>query len=139
MLQGGAGSRGVFLNSSSPKVAQQLSGAGYDWLLVSPCFVLFTAEGRSSRGGCLDLGADGIVVPYTNTAQDAKHAVCCCKYTTEGTRSVNFPQCSTNKKGLLGHVGNAIANVTAALQLETHDCIKNIDAIAAGKGVDTLF
>ena len=50
-----------------------------------------------------------------------------------------FPQRSTNKKGLLGYVGNANANVTVALQVETHDCIKNIDAIAEVKGVDILF
>ena len=34
------------------------------------------------RGGiqqALDLGADGILVPYINNAEEAKHAVSCCR------------------------------------------------------------
>src|SRR6185437_7934310 len=41
--------------------------------------------------------------------------------------------------GLLGYAGTANDNVIAALQVETADCIRNIDAIAAVKGVDMLF
>merc|ERR1712048_1081024 len=98
--------------------------------------------GAHDRGGiqqASDLGADGILVPYINTAAEAKLAVSCAKYPTEGTRSVYFPQRSTNKKGLLGYVGNANKNVMIALQVETADCIKNMDAIAAVKGIDILF
>merc|ERR550537_318900 len=98
--------------------------------------------GAHDRGGiqqALDLGADGILVPYINTKAEAELSVSCCKYPMDGTRSVYFPQRSTNKKGLLGYVGNANKNVIVALQVETHDCIKNIDEIAAVKGVDILF
>ena len=44
-----------------------------------------------------------------------------------------------NKGGLLGYAGAANDNVIVALQVETADCIKNIDEIAAVKGVDLLF
>ena len=44
-----------------------------------------------------------------------------------------------NKGGLLGYAGNANDNVIVALQVETADCIKNIDAIADVNGVDMLF
>ena len=44
-----------------------------------------------------------------------------------------------NKKGLLGYAGASNENVIAALQVETADCIKNIDEIAAVPGVDLLF
>jgi hypothetical protein len=53
--------------------------------------------------------------------------------------SVYFPQRSTNAAGLLGYVPNSNKNVIVALQVETHDCIKNIEAIASVKGVDILF
>ena len=65
----------------------------------------------------LDCGADGILIPYINTAAEAKEGISCCKYPTEGTRSVYFPQRATNKKGLLGYVGNANDNVMVALQV----------------------
>src|SRR6202012_3670639 len=58
---------------------------------------------------------------------------------TAGKRSVYFPQRSMNKKGLLGYAGKANENVIIALQVETADCIKNIDEIAAVPGVDMLF
>ncbi|GIT66934.1 MAG: hypothetical protein Ct9H300mP25_04060 [Acidobacteriota bacterium] len=44
-----------------------------------------------------------------------------------------------NKDGLLGYAGAANDNVICALQVETADCIKNIDEIAAVPGVDLLF
>ena len=44
-----------------------------------------------------------------------------------------------NKEGLIGYAGVANDNVICALQVETADCIKNIDEIAAVPGVDLLF
>ena len=87
----------------------------------------------------LDMGADGVLVPYINTADEARAAVSCCRYPTAGTRSVYFPQRSMNKGGLLGYAGAANDNVIVALQVETADCIRNIDDIAAVPGVDMLF
>ena len=90
--------------------------------------------GYHDRGGiqqALDLGADGVLVPYINSADEARQAVSCCRYPTEGTRSVYFPQRSTNKAGLLGYVGNANKNIIVALQVETASCIEHIDEIAA--------
>ena len=79
------------------------------------------------------------LVPYINTAEEARQAVSCCRYPTAGTRSVYFPQRSMNRDGLLGYAGAANDNVIVALQVETADCIKNINEIAAVPGVDILF
>lgn len=84
-------------------------------------------------------GADGILVPYINTRKEAVKAVSCCNYPTKGTRSVYFPQASTNEQGLLGYVPNANKHVIVALQVETADCIQNIEEIASVPGVDILF
>src|ERR1700688_4501485 len=154
---------GLFLNSSSPTVAEQLAHSGYDWLLVDTQHGPMGHESLSgmlaaiANGGAkslvrvgsyqdrpgiqqaLDMGADGVLVPYINTADEARQAVICCRYPTAGTRSVYFPQRSMNRAGLLGYAGGANANTIVALQVETADCIKNIDAIAAVPGVDLLF
>ena len=103
---------------------------------------LVRVGGYSDRPGIqqsLDLGADGVLVPYINTAEEARQAVSCMRYPTAGTRSVYFPQRSMNKDGLLGYAGGANKNIIVALQVETADCIKNIDEIAAVPGVDILF
>ena len=162
-LRDGKTKLGLFLNSHSPTVAEQLAHSGYDWLLVDTqhgpmgnerlsgmlagvgsggAASIVRVGGYADRPGIqqsLDMGADGVLVPYINTADEARAAVSCCRYPTAGTRSVYFPQRSMNKGGLLGYAGAANDNVIVALQVETADCIKNIDEIAAVPGVDILF
>ena len=162
-LRAGTPKLGIFLNAHSPTVAEQLSHSGYDWLLVDSQHGPMGYEKLSamlsgiSNGGAkslvrvgsysdrpgiqqsLDLGADGILVPYINSADEARAAVTCARYPTAGTRSVYFPQRSMNREGLLRYAGGANNNVIVALQVETADCIKNIDEIAAVPGVDILF
>jgi 4-hydroxy-2-oxoheptanedioate aldolase len=162
-LRAGTPKLGLFVNSHSPTVAEQLAHSGYDWLLVDSQHGPMGYEKLSamlagiSNGGAksivrvggygdrpgiqqsLDLGADGVLVPYINNADEARQAVSCARYPTTGTRSVYFPQRSMNKEGLLGYAGGANSNVIVALQVETADCIKNIEEIAAVPGVDLLF
>jgi 4-hydroxy-2-oxoheptanedioate aldolase len=162
-LRAGTPKLGLFVNSHSPTVAEQLAHSGYDWLLVDSqhgpmgyeklsamlagianggAKSIVRVGGYGDRPGIqqsLDLGADGVLVPYINNADEARQAVSCARYPTTGTRSVYFPQRSMNKEGLLGYAGGANSNVIVALQVETADCIKNIDEIAAVPGVDLLF
>lgn len=162
-LRDGAPKMGLFVNSHSPTVCEQLAHSGYDWLLVDTQHGPMTKEKLSamlcaiSSGGAksmvrvggygdrigiqqaLDMGADGVLIPYINTAAEAREAVSCARYPMEGTRSVYFPQRSTNKAGLLGYVGNANKNIIVALQVETAACIENMDEIAAVAGADMLF
>src|ERR1700685_1614837 len=162
-LREGTPKLGLFLNSHSPTVAEQLAHSGYDWLLVDTqhgpmnyeklsamlsgianggAKSLVRVGGYDDRPGiqqALDLGSDGVLVPYINTAEEARIAVICTKYPTVGTRSVYFPQRCMNKAGLLGYAGNFNNNGIVALQVETASCIENIEEIAAVPGVDILF
>src|SRR5262245_56623766 len=162
-LREGKPKMGLFLNSHSPTIAEQLAHSGYDWLLVDTqhgpmdyerlsamltsianggAKSMVRVGGYDDRPGiqqALDLGADGVLIPYINTAEEARQAVSCTKYPTAGTRSVYFPQRSMNKAGLLGYAGNFNSDGIVALQVETADCIRNIAEIAAVPGVDILF
>src|ERR1700744_4173095 len=101
LLRDGHPKIGLFLNSHRPTVAEQLAHSGYDWLLVdtqhgpmgfpelSAILAGISSGGAKSmvrvagyhdRGGIqqsLDLGADGVLVPYINTAEEAPPAVSC--------------------------------------------------------------
>jgi 4-hydroxy-2-oxoheptanedioate aldolase len=162
-LQQGIPKMGLFINSHSPTVVEQLAHSGYDWLLVDTQHGPMQNEKLSAmlsgiaNGGvkslvrvgayndrpgiqqALDLGADGVLIPYINTAEEARQAVSCTKYPTVGTRSVYFPQRSMNKAGLLGYAGNFNNNGIVALQVETASCIEHMAEIAAVPGVDILF
>ena len=101
-------------------------------------------EDRAGIQQALDLGAHGILIPYVNTADDVAKGVSCCRYPLPsgaecGTRSVYFPQRSTNQAGLLGYAGAHNDNVIVALQIETASAIENIDEIAALPGLDMMF
>ena len=149
-------------------MCEQLSCSGYDWLLVDTqhgpmepitlsCMLGAIANGGAKsmvrvagwddRAGIqqsLDLGANGVLIPYINTAEELTAAVSCCRYPLPsgaecGTRSVYFPQRSTNQAGLLGYAGAHNDNVIVAMQVETKACIDNMEAIAAVKGVDIMF
>src|SRR5499425_146451 len=115
-LRAGIPKLGLFLNSSSPTVAEQLAHSGYDWLLVDTqhgpmgygslsgmragianggAKSMVRVGGFGDRPGiqqALDLGSDGVLVPYINNAAEARQAVSCTRYPTAGTRSVYFPQ-----------------------------------------------
>ncbi len=154
---------GLFINSHSTTAAEQLAHSGYDWLLIDSqhgpmgyetlssmigavssagATSLVRVTGYADRAGIqqsLDVGADGVLVPYINTVEEARQAVSCTRYPTTGTRSLYFPQKSMNKAGLLGYALPANDNVICALQVETASCIDNIDEIAAVPGVDILF
>ena len=100
-LRAGSPKMGLFLNSHSPTVAEQLAHSGYDWLLVDSqhgpmgyeklsamlagianggAKSLVRVGGYDDRPGIqqsLDMGADGVLVPYINTAEEARSAVSC--------------------------------------------------------------
>src|ERR1700735_1035192 len=154
---------GLFLNAHSPTIAEQLAHSGYDVLLVDTqhgpmdheklsamlaaianggAKSIVRVGGYDDRPGiqqALDLGADGVLIPYINTAEEARQAISCTKYPTVGTRSVYFPQRSMNKAGLLGYAGNFNQEGIIALQVETASCIEHMAEIAAVPGVDILF
>jgi 4-hydroxy-2-oxoheptanedioate aldolase len=154
---------GLFVNSHSPTVAEQLAHSGYDWLLVDTqhgpmgyetlsgmlagielggAMSLVRVGAYTDRPGiqqALDMGANGILCPYINTADEARQYVSCVRYPTAGTRSVYFPQRSMNKRSLLGYGLEWNDNAICAMQVETADCIKNIDEIAQVPGLDILF
>jgi len=162
-LRAGSPKMGLFLNAHSPTVAEQLAHSGYDWLLVDTqhgpmgyeklsamlsgianggANSLVRVGGYADRPGiqqALDMGADGVLIPYINTAAEAREAISCAKYPTVGTRSVYFPQRSMDKAGLLGYAGTWNTEGIVALQVETASCIENIAEIAAVPGVDILF
>lgn len=158
---------GLFLNAASPPLAGQFSHSGYDWLLIDMqhgpmdyCTLGFmisaiangkaksmvrvaSAQDRPSIQQALDLGADGILIPYINTAAELKEAVAICRYPepphVEGTRSIGYLQPSANECGPVEYLMKANKNVIIAFQVETAECIKNIEEIMAVDGIDIAF
>jgi 4-hydroxy-2-oxoheptanedioate aldolase len=161
-LKKGTPKLGIFLNSASPVIAEQLSFGGYDWLLIDMqhgpinfpllgqmikavangnALSMVRVAGYHDREGiqqALDLGADGILVPYINSRKEAEEALSVCFYPPEGTRSMGYPLRKTFSYGM-GYLEHANKNVVVALQVETASCIDNIEDIMSLPGIDIAF
>jgi len=88
----------------------------------------------------LDLGAAGVMVPYVNTAKEAKQAAEAMRYPPEGVRGVSkFNRACGFSTDFDEYFPNANNNLLTVVQIETETAVKNADEIAAVQGVDVLF
>ncbi len=87
----------------------------------------------------LDLGAQGIIVPLVNTAEEAKQAVSAAKYPPEGIRGFAF--CRANEWGIDfdEKVVEANEEIAVVAMIESRNAVENIEEILAVKGIDGVF
>lgn len=92
----------------------------------------------------LDLGAQTILFPWVNTAEEAKAAVESTRYPgvggSNGVRGVmslaRMNRFGADNPGYYKEASNQICNI---VQIETAEAVANIEEIAAVDGVDALF
>jgi 4-hydroxy-2-oxoheptanedioate aldolase len=85
----------------------------------------------------LDIGADGIMFPRVNTAEEARACVAAMRYPPAGVRGVAT---LVRASGYGRRFNEYRAEPrTTILQIETPEAVDNVDAIAAVDGVDVLF
>jgi 4-hydroxy-2-oxoheptanedioate aldolase len=89
----------------------------------------------------LDWGAEAIIMPMINTADDARRFVAAAKYAPAGERSW-APHRAMMLAGVtdqMSYLREANDNILTLAMIETPQAIKNVDAIAAVPGIDMLF
>ena len=88
----------------------------------------------------LDLGAAGIMVPYINTAEEARYAARAMRYPYQGVRGVAmFNRACGFGREFSEYFCEANDNLLTVVQIETREALENVDEIAAIEGVDVLF
>lgn len=89
----------------------------------------------------LDGGAMGIIFPHIDTPEMARAAVSVCKYKPMGTRGFNNAIPQLGYRSWPGvDVSKVLNDQTMVIcQVESGECLNNIDEIAAVDGVDILF
>jgi 2-keto-3-deoxy-L-rhamnonate aldolase RhmA len=154
---------GTFLNTGSPVAAEICAGAGFDWVLadlehgsateadllpvlqavsitgVTP-LVRVEANEAPRFTKALDFGAEGIMVPHVESADDARRAVAHLRYAPAGVRGVALMNRSA---GYGAHGRTAIdegnERVVGIVQIESPGGVERVDEIAAADGVDCVF
>jgi len=88
----------------------------------------------------LDLGAEGIMIPFVSTAAEAKAAAKAMKYAPEGIRGVaKFTRAAEFGQNFDKYFANANKELTLVVQIETEEGVNNIEEIAQVDGVDVIF
>jgi 2-dehydro-3-deoxyglucarate aldolase/4-hydroxy-2-oxoheptanedioate aldolase len=87
----------------------------------------------------MDAGAETLMLPFIQTAEEAERAVSYMRYPPHGVRGVAAVHRGSRFGTLPGYLANAHERACSILQLETPEAIANLDAIAAVDGVDALF
>ena len=85
----------------------------------------------------LDAGAQGIICPMVNSAEDAARFVSCLRYPPLGVRSFGPTRAAFAAGG--DYAAQANANILAFAMIETAEGMANLDAITATPGLDGIY
>jgi 2-keto-3-deoxy-L-rhamnonate aldolase RhmA len=88
----------------------------------------------------LDVGAEAVLIPSIDTAEEARAAVAACLYPTRGRRGTASSSVRASSYGMASdYVGSCAENLLLACQIESAKAVENIDAILAVEGIDLVF
>ncbi len=106
------------------------------------CLVRIPECSRESILRYLEMGADGLMMPNCNTAQQARQLVEYAKYTPVGNRGVSMMRghtCYLPVPSAADYMKKANEETLLIIQVESPEGVKNIDEIMAVEGIDVAF
>ena len=153
---------GSWITLGNPAIAEIMADAGFDWLCVdlehttidfkeaqllimaiqSKGLKAFVRVGENSSliiKRVLDAGADGIIVPLVNSAEEAKKAVEAVRYPPFGKRGVGLARAQDYGFGFESYRDHKIKDIKLIVQIEHIIAINELDAIIQTEGVDGTF
>src|SRR5262245_35097603 len=153
---------GLWASLCSNLAAEVIAGAGFDWLLLdtdrAPNGVpIVFSELQALAGGTatpvvrpawndlviikrlLDIGAQNLLIPYVQNADEARAAVAATRYPTQGVRGVAVLFRGNQYGRIKDYHQRVQEELCVLVQIETRTALENIEAIAAVEGVDGLF
>ncbi|MGE0629688.1 MAG: HpcH/HpaI aldolase/citrate lyase family protein [Hyphomicrobiaceae bacterium] len=153
---------GLWCSLASNIAAEIVADSGFDWLLLdtehTPAEVpdvlsaLQAVQGRATSPiirpawndtvlikRVLDIGAQTIIVPYVQNADEARRAVEATRYPPQGVRGVTGVGRAARYGRVNNYLRNANSEMCVLVQVETRRALTEIEAIAAVDGVDGIF
>jgi 2-dehydro-3-deoxyglucarate aldolase len=153
---------GTWLSSASPLVAEAVGHAGFDWGVLdmehSPLDLMGVVQLLQALASTrlvpvvrvpwndavvvkrvLDAGAETLMIPFVQNAEQAARAVAATRYPPEGVRGMAGMTRADGFGSRPDHFTTANGRIAVILQLETPQALAALDSIAAVPGVDALF
>ena len=153
---------GFWSSLSSNYSVEVLAGAGFDWLLLDTEHSPNDLESLLSQlqavaaydtaavvrvpvndvviiKRMLDIGAQSLLVPMVNTAEEAQAAVAATRYPGQGVRGIASSTRANRFGRVTDYAKRASEEICLLVQVETREALANLDAIAAVEGLDGIF
>ncbi len=153
---------GIWSSIADANVCEILAGCGYDWMMIDtehstagPAEVINFLRTLAPypvspvvRPGwnnpveikkLLDAGAQSLLIPYIQNADEARAAVAAVSYPPEGIRGVSGITRATRYGAVSGYAKCANNEICLLLQVETREALAQLDQIAQVPGVDGIF
>ena len=161
-LKSGKTPLGAWLGSGAPATAEALGCAGFDFLVVDMehtpidppqmIDILRAIAGTPAQAivrppwndmvmvkRALDAGAQTLLLPFVQNAEQAARAVAYTRYPTEGVRGVAGTHRGSRYGTVANYLQRAGEELCVIVQIETLDALDALPAIAAVSGVDSIF
>jgi 2-keto-3-deoxy-L-rhamnonate aldolase RhmA len=152
---------GTFMTLPSPEIAEIFAEAGYDWLFIDmehttldiqnvqrilqavgekcACIIRVPSRDEVWLKKLLDAGADGLIFPHVNTADEVRDIVRTCLYPPDGSRSVGLSRAQKYGLKFDDYVDFANQTVSIIPQVEHIDGVQNIEEIVKVPGISAIF
>lgn len=153
---------GLWVTMPGGFAAEIVAGAGYDWLLFdtehSPGDTITALSQLQAAAAYpvssvvrpasndvvlikrfLDLGAQTLLIPYVQNAQEAREAVRALRYPPNGVRGVSALTRATRFGRTPGYYQRAEEELFLIVQVETREAMDQLEAIADVDGVGAVF
>ena len=153
---------GLWITLESPSITEIAVGLGLDWVVIDAehghldwkeILEHLRATVRSDtvalvrlaelNGGlikrALDIGADGVVIPWIETAEQLRQAVRFSHYPQEGLRGIGGERATCWGQCMLEHTGTANQNVLVVPIVETVKGIQQVPQMCQVDGVELIW
>lgn len=152
---------GTMITLRDPTVSDVLAGVGFDWFFVdgehgpietSDLLAQFQAVANRAAmlvrvpaidevpiKKALDLGAQGIIVPQVNTAEEVERVVQYSRYPPLGGRGVGLGRAHGYGATFDEYMNSANEEVCVVIQAEHKRAVQNIESIVQVKGFDAVL
>src|SRR5215510_11460114 len=153
---------GLWCSLSSHYATELVAGSGFDWILLdtehSPNDLESVLQQLQAAAPYpthpvvrvpwndmvtikryLDIGAQSLLIPYVQNAEEAKAAVAHVRYPPAGVRGVAGATRATRFGRVKDYAKRAHEEICVLVQVETQTAVDNIEAICAVDGVDGVF
>lgn len=153
---------GMWVTIPEPGHVESMATCGFDWLLLdtehvavplsvvghmlqaaapypTTCIVRPGSNDAVEIKRLLDLGAQSLLIPMVNSAEEARHAVAATRYAPEGFRGYAGMTRATRFGSVENYPARAASEICLLVQIESVTALNAIEEIAAVEGVDGLF